>query len=108
MKIPEIEPNNAIFDELETFADAINNNDKEPAVSLESGTEALKGRLTNHCFILNLKEMKNIAVIGAGTMGNGIAHVFAQNGYPVNLVDISDASLEKGEWPPLPKIWTVW
>lgn len=40
--------------------------------------------------------MKNIAVIGAGTMGNGIAHVFAQNGYPVNLVDISDASLEKG------------
>ena len=29
--------------------------------------------------------MKNIAVIGAGTMGNGIAHVFAQNGYHVNL-----------------------
>lgn len=40
--------------------------------------------------------MKNIAVIGAGTMGNGIAHVFAQNGYSVNLVDISDAALEKG------------
>ena len=29
--------------------------------------------------------MKNIAVIGAGTMGNGIAHVFAQNNYNVNL-----------------------
>jgi 3-hydroxybutyryl-CoA dehydrogenase len=40
--------------------------------------------------------MKQIAVIGAGTMGNGIAHVFAQNGYKVNLVDISQASLDKG------------
>lgn len=40
--------------------------------------------------------MKNIAVIGAGTMGNGIAHVFAQNGYSVNLIDISEAALEKG------------
>ena len=40
--------------------------------------------------------MKNIAVIGAGTMGNGIAHVFAQNGYRVNLIDISQASLDKG------------
>lgn len=40
--------------------------------------------------------MEKIAVIGAGTMGNGIAHVFAQNGYNVNLVDISQASLDKG------------
>jgi len=40
--------------------------------------------------------MKNIAVIGAGTMGNGIAHVFAQKGYKVNLIDISKASLENG------------
>ncbi|UJH67587.1 3-hydroxyacyl-CoA dehydrogenase family protein [Allomuricauda sp. SCSIO 65647] len=40
--------------------------------------------------------MKNIAVIGAGTMGNGIAHVFAQNGHQVNLIDISEDSLEKG------------
>ncbi|TAI49050.1 3-hydroxybutyryl-CoA dehydrogenase [Flagellimonas allohymeniacidonis] len=40
--------------------------------------------------------MKIIAVIGAGTMGNGIAHVFAQNGFQVNLIDISEASLEKG------------
>ena len=39
--------------------------------------------------------MKNIAVIGAGTMGNGIAHVFAQFGYRVNLIDVSQASLEK-------------
>lgn len=37
-----------------------------------------------------------IAVIGAGTMGNGIAHVFAQNGYQVNLIDISEESLSKG------------
>nr|WP_288933461.1 3-hydroxybutyryl-CoA dehydrogenase [uncultured Allomuricauda sp.] len=40
--------------------------------------------------------MDKIAVIGAGTMGNGIAHVFAQNGYKVNLVDISQTSLDKG------------
>ena len=39
--------------------------------------------------------MKNIAVIGSGTMGNGIAHVFAQFGYTVNLIDISAPALEK-------------
>ena len=39
--------------------------------------------------------MKNISVIGAGTMGNGIAHVFAQNGYQVNLIDVSQEALEK-------------
>jgi len=40
--------------------------------------------------------MKNIAVIGAGTMGNGIAHVFAQSNYQVHLIDISDAAIERG------------
>jgi len=39
--------------------------------------------------------MKNVAVIGAGTMGNGIAHVFAQFGYKVNLIDVSAQALEK-------------
>jgi 3-hydroxybutyryl-CoA dehydrogenase len=39
--------------------------------------------------------MKHISVIGAGTMGNGIAHVFAQHGYKVTLVDLSYAQLEK-------------
>ena len=39
--------------------------------------------------------MKNISVIGAGTMGNGIAHVFAQNGYQVKLIDVSQEALEK-------------
>jgi len=37
--------------------------------------------------------MKNITVVGAGTMGNGIAHVFAQNGFQVSLVDISEKAL---------------
>ncbi len=37
-----------------------------------------------------------VSVIGAGTMGNGIAHVFAQNGYQVALIDISDAALDRG------------
>ncbi|WP_072403422.1 3-hydroxyacyl-CoA dehydrogenase family protein [Flaviramulus basaltis] len=40
--------------------------------------------------------MKNIAVIGAGTMGNGIAHTFAQSGFKVSLIDISEASLKRG------------
>lgn len=40
--------------------------------------------------------MKNIAVTGAGTMGNGIAHTFAQSGFKVQLIDISQASLDKG------------
>lgn len=40
--------------------------------------------------------MKHIAVIGAGTMGNGIAHTFAQFDYQVHLIDISQASLDKG------------
>lgn len=40
--------------------------------------------------------MKNIAVIGAGTMGNGIAHTFAQFNYKVNLIDISEAALDRG------------
>lgn len=39
--------------------------------------------------------VKNVAVIGAGTMGNGIAHVFAQNGYSVNLIDVNAGQLEK-------------
>ena len=39
--------------------------------------------------------MKNISVIGAGTMGNGIAHVFAQNGHQVNLIDVSQNALDK-------------
>lgn len=40
--------------------------------------------------------MKIVAVIGAGTMGNGIAHTFAQNGFTVKLIDISEKALEKG------------
>jgi 3-hydroxybutyryl-CoA dehydrogenase len=39
--------------------------------------------------------MQNISVIGAGTMGNGIAHVFAQKGFRVNLIDTQPAQLEK-------------
>ncbi len=39
--------------------------------------------------------MKNVAVIGAGTMGNGIAHVFAGNGWNVTLIDVVEQQLEK-------------
>ena len=40
--------------------------------------------------------MKNVAVIGAGTMGNGIAHTFAQNDFRVQLIDVSQQALDKG------------
>ncbi len=39
--------------------------------------------------------MENIAVVGSGTMGNGIAHIFAQNGYKVSVIDINEKALEK-------------
>lgn len=47
--------------------------------------------------IINQKNnfMENIAVIGAGTMGNGIAHIFAQKGFKVHLIDTQSAALEK-------------
>lgn len=43
-----------------------------------------------------MENIQNITVIGAGTMGNGIAHIFAQNGYRVFLNDISGSALDKG------------
>jgi 3-hydroxybutyryl-CoA dehydrogenase len=43
-----------------------------------------------------MTKIKNVTVIGAGTMGNGIAHVFAQHNFKVTLVDVSDQALEKG------------
>jgi len=46
-------------------------------------------------YLQKFVSMKNIAVIGAGTMGNGIAHVFAQNGFTVQLIDLNEAQLEK-------------
>ena len=39
--------------------------------------------------------IKNIAVIGAGQMGNGIVHVFAQQGYKVTMIDVQEAALAK-------------
>jgi 3-hydroxybutyryl-CoA dehydrogenase len=39
--------------------------------------------------------MNKVAVIGSGTMGNGIAHVFGQNGYSVNLIDVSSEALDR-------------
>lgn len=41
--------------------------------------------------------MERIAVIGSGTMGNGIAHVFAQHGHEVSLIDVNPAALEKAK-----------
>nr|WP_287405674.1 3-hydroxyacyl-CoA dehydrogenase NAD-binding domain-containing protein [Candidatus Brachybacter algidus] len=51
--------------------------------------------------------MKKIVVIGAGTMGNGITHVFAQNGFKVTMIDISMEALEKPKTPSHP-ILTGW
>jgi len=41
-------------------------------------------------------QINNVTIIGAGTMGNGIAHVFALSGYPVNLIDIKQEFLDRG------------
>lgn len=41
-------------------------------------------------------EFKNITVVGSGTMGNGIAHVFALNGYKVTLIDVKEDFLQRG------------
>jgi 3-hydroxybutyryl-CoA dehydrogenase len=46
-------------------------------------------------FNIAYMKISNVAVIGAGTMGNGIAHVFAQTGFAVNLVDVNDTQLQK-------------
>src|SRR5690606_39207688 len=46
-------------------------------------------------FVSDLIGMKNISIIGSGTMGNGIAHVFAQHGYHVALIDIEPKALEQ-------------
>ena len=40
-------------------------------------------------------EVKNVSVVGAGTMGNGIAQVFAQAGYSVKLIDVEESFLER-------------
>ena len=44
---------------------------------------------------IQYRYMKNISVIGAGTMGNGICHVFAQSGFTVSLIDVSQDQLNK-------------
>src|SRR6187549_2563921 len=46
--------------------------------------------------MIQLKTDSPVAVIGAGTMGNGIAHVFAQYGYPVTMIDISADAVSRG------------
>ena len=43
----------------------------------------------------HIDQIKTVAVVGAGTMGNGIAHVFAQSGYQVHLIDVSKSALER-------------
>ena len=56
---------------------------------------SLKSSVSFVLYLQKIVSMKNIAVIGAGTMGNGIAHVFAQNGFTVQLIDLNEAQLEK-------------
>lgn len=45
--------------------------------------------------INSINEIKTVSVIGAGTMGNGIVHVFSQNGFKVHMIDIAQAALDK-------------
>jgi len=55
----------------------------------------MTGALENLHFEIKTWSMNSISVIGAGTMGNGIAHVFAQAGFKVTIVDISLTQLDK-------------
>lgn len=57
-------------------------------------TKSQNFKIRNHP-IRHITMIKKVSVIGAGTMGNGIAHVFAQHGFTVNLVDVSSAQLAK-------------
>ncbi|EEG42510.1 3-hydroxybutyryl-CoA dehydrogenase, partial [Flavobacteria bacterium MS024-3C] len=90
---PTVAPNNAILEELDSFALAISNQ-TTPVVSLQQGGKALEiaQRIIK---LLLMDTIKNIAVIGAGTMGNGIAHVFAQHGFKVSLIDREISILKK-------------
>src|SRR3989441_8884578 len=45
---------------------------------------------------MNTEQIKTVAVLGAGTMGNGIAHVFARSGYKVILRDVEQRFLDRG------------
>src|SRR6201999_2419663 len=60
--------------------------------SSRPGSRVSSGTIINQ---LALAIMKNVSVIGAGTMGNGIAHGFAQKGFTVSLVDTQPQQLEK-------------
>lgn len=69
-------------------------------VEVAAEAEAAVG---NYYFLknINMSSIKNIsshriAVVGAGTMGNGIVHVFAQYGFPVTMIDISEEAINKG------------
>ncbi len=58
-------------------------------------TETLEPTLTEVNMNSHSLHIKNIAVIGAGTMGNGICHVFSQNGYNVNMMDVSQDAMNR-------------
>jgi enoyl-CoA hydratase/3-hydroxyacyl-CoA dehydrogenase len=52
--------------------------------------------------VMNIDWIKNVLVIGAGTMGHSLAMVFAQGGYEVDLVDIKEDNLVKSKFSPPP------
>src|ERR1700761_9635749 len=67
---------------------------KTSSILLPGLTLSMPGSAATSEITISL-HMNNISVIGAGTMGNGIAHVFAQKGFTVNLIDTSAPQLEK-------------
>ena len=73
-----------------------------------AGYRALTGRLADSCYthrfsggwnswsVQTMAEIRRIGVVGAGTMGNGIAHVFARSGLPVVLAEVEQPALDRG------------
>jgi len=57
---------------------------------------------SSQVMVMNIDWIKNVLVIGAGTMGYSSAMVFAQGGYEVDLVDIKEDNLVKSKFPPPP------
>ncbi len=58
-------------------------------------TTILEPNLEKNMSTMTYQDIKNVTVIGAGTMGNGICHVFAQHGYNVSLMDVSQEAMNK-------------
>ena len=74
-----------------SYSHQVNTNSRIMGLTLK---QIQKGIRNPFIFDSSMKNIKNITVVGSGTMGSGIAHCFAQYGFEVNLVDLSQEALK--------------